>query len=167
MLSISRSSKFFNWSRNWPMPGSIPMISDIEPQLADLLHLLEEVVEGELAALAGELAGGLRACSWSKVFSACSIRVITSPWCRPPPPQQRRTSTTRAISAATGLGGRARHVGGSAERARVMVRKAIATAIDTIMTVDPVVGRHLTTHIRTGLTCSYETDPDQPATWEL
>jgi hypothetical protein len=49
----------------------------------------------------------------------------------------------------------------------VTVRKAIATAIDTITTADPVVGRHLATHIRTGFTCSYELDAAQPSTWEL
>ena len=57
--------------------------------------------------------------------------------------------------------GRARHVGGSAERARVTVRKAIATAIDTITTVDPVVGRHVATHIRTGPPAA--TRPIRPA----
>jgi hypothetical protein len=78
-----------------------------------------------------------------------------------------RAALLAEVSAATGLGGRARHIGGSAERARVTVRKAIVTAIDTITTADPVVGRHLATHIRTGFICSYETDLDQPATWEL
>jgi hypothetical protein len=78
-----------------------------------------------------------------------------------------RAALLAEVSAATGLGRRARHVGGSSERARVTVRKAIATAIDTITTADPVVGRHLATHIRTGFTCSYEPDLDQPATWEL
>ncbi len=78
-----------------------------------------------------------------------------------------RTALLAEVSAATGLGGRARHVGGSAERARVTVRKAIVTAIDTIATADPLVGRHLTTHIRTGYTCSYEPDGDRPSTWQL
>lgn len=71
------------------------------------------------------------------------------------------------LSAATGLGGRPRRVGGSAERARVTVRKAIATAIDVITAADSAVGRHLATHVRTGFTCSYEPDPDQPPVWEL
>jgi hypothetical protein len=78
-----------------------------------------------------------------------------------------RAALLAEVSAATGLGGRARPVGGSSERARVTVRKAIAAAIDTITTADPVVGRHLATHIRTGFTCSYQTDLDQPKTWEL
>jgi hypothetical protein len=78
-----------------------------------------------------------------------------------------RAALLAEVSAATGLGGRARLVGGSAERARVTVRKAIVTAIDTITTADPVVGRHLASHIRTGFTCSYEPDADQASTWEL
>ena len=59
MRSISRSSKFASWSRNWPMPGQHPQDLRHRAHLADLLHLLEEVVEGELAALAGQLGGGL------------------------------------------------------------------------------------------------------------
>ncbi|WP_148046604.1 hypothetical protein [Nocardioides pocheonensis] len=78
-----------------------------------------------------------------------------------------RAALLAEVSAATGLGGRARHVGGSAERARVTVRKAIAAAIETIKAADPVVGRHLATHVRTGFTCSYEPDADRSLTWEL
>ncbi len=78
-----------------------------------------------------------------------------------------RTALLAEVSAATGLGGRARRVGGSTERARVSVRKAIVAAIDTITTADPVVGRHLATHIRTGLICAYQPDPGQPSAWEL
>jgi hypothetical protein len=71
------------------------------------------------------------------------------------------------MSAATGLGGRLRTSGSGAERARVTVRKAIATALDTIHSADPVVARHLTTHVRTGLRCSYQPDPDVPVEWRL
>ena len=78
-----------------------------------------------------------------------------------------RTALLAEVSAATGLGGRARQVGGSAERARVTVRKAIAAAIEVITAADPVVGRHLTTHVRTGFTCCYEPDPDLSVAWEL
>ena len=78
-----------------------------------------------------------------------------------------RAALLSEISAATGLGGRARRVGGSAERARVTVRKAIVAAIDTITTADPVVGSHLATHIRTGFACSYQPNTNRPTTWEL
>jgi len=78
-----------------------------------------------------------------------------------------RKALLAEVSAATGLGGRARQVGGSAERARITVRKAIARAIDVIAEVDPVVGRHLAARVRTGFTCTYQPDTDQPATWNL
>ncbi|HET8615822.1 MAG TPA: hypothetical protein VFL94_09880 [Actinomycetales bacterium] len=58
-------------------------------------------------------------------------------------------------------------MGSSAERARVTVRKAIATALDVIHAADPVVARHLTTHVRTGARCCYEPDVDTPIEWRL
>lgn len=67
----------------------------------------------------------------------------------------------------TGLGGRPRTTGSSAERARTTVRKAIAGALDAIHAADPVVARHLTTYVRTGLRCCYEPDPDLPVEWRL
>ena len=78
-----------------------------------------------------------------------------------------RTALLAEVSAATGLGGRARHIGGNAERARVTVRKAISTAIEVITAADPVVGRHLAAQVRTGFTCSYQPDADQPSAWDL
>jgi hypothetical protein len=78
-----------------------------------------------------------------------------------------REALLAEVSAATGLGGRLRTSGSGAERARVTVRKAIATALDTIHSADPVVARHLTMHVRTGLRCSYQPDPDVPVEWRL
>lgn len=78
-----------------------------------------------------------------------------------------REALLAEVSAATGLGGRLRTSGSGAERARVTVRKAIATALDTIHSADPVVARHLTLHVRTGLRCSYQPDPDVPVEWRL
>jgi tetratricopeptide (TPR) repeat protein len=78
-----------------------------------------------------------------------------------------RDALLAEVSAATGLGGRPRMTGSSAERARVAVRKAIATALDAIHGADPVVARHLTSHVRTGLWCCYEPDPDAPVEWRL
>jgi hypothetical protein len=49
----------------------------------------------------------------------------------------------------------------------VTVRKAIGTALDAIHSADPVVARHLITHVRTGVRCSYEPDPDAPVEWRL
>lgn len=71
------------------------------------------------------------------------------------------------IAAATGLHGRARTEGGSAERARVAVRKAIAAALDRIDADDPGTARLLRTCVRTGSACRYEPDPDAPVEWDL
>lgn len=78
-----------------------------------------------------------------------------------------RKALLEQVAAATGLGGHARVTGRSAERARVTVRKAIGTALDAIHGADPVVARHLTMHIRTGVRCCYEPDPDAPIDWQL
>ncbi|KAA1416892.1 hypothetical protein F0U44_17040 [Nocardioides humilatus] len=78
-----------------------------------------------------------------------------------------REALLAEVSAATGLGGRARVTGSGAERARVTVRKAIATALDAIHAADPVVARHLTTYVRTGLRCCYEPDPESAVDWRL
>jgi len=78
-----------------------------------------------------------------------------------------RDALLAEVSAATGLGGRRRTSGSGAERARVTVRKAIATALDAIHGADPVVARHLTARVRTGLRCCYEPDPDAPVEWRL
>ena len=78
-----------------------------------------------------------------------------------------RAALIAEVGAATGLGGRPRTTGSSAERARVTVRKAVASAIEAVHAVDPVLARHLTTHVRTGLRCRYEPDPDAPVEWRL
>lgn len=78
-----------------------------------------------------------------------------------------RDALLAEVSAATGLGGRPRTAGSGAERARVTVRKAIATALDAIHRADPVVARHLTARVQTGLRCSYQPDPDAPVEWRL
>jgi hypothetical protein len=59
------------------------------------------------------------------------------------------------LSAAAGLDGNPRHVGSSAERARVAVTKAISTAIERIAAVDPDLGRYLADTVHTGAECCY------------
>jgi 3-oxoacyl-ACP reductase-like protein len=71
------------------------------------------------------------------------------------------------VAAATGLSGRLRTSGGSAERARVAVKKAIASAITAITEVDPALGRLLRDTIRTGASCCYAPDPSRPVRWVL
>jgi hypothetical protein len=78
-----------------------------------------------------------------------------------------RDALLEQVASATGLGGRRRQVGGSAERARVAVRKAIAAAIARVDDVDAATGRLLHDTIRTGTVCTYEPDPHRPVRWEL
>jgi hypothetical protein len=58
-------------------------------------------------------------------------------------------------------------MGGTAERARVAVRKAIASALDRIDAADPATARLLRRTMHTGSVCRYEQDPDTPVDWLL
>jgi hypothetical protein len=78
-----------------------------------------------------------------------------------------RDAIVAELRAATGLGGRTRTTGGTDERARVAVRKAIAAAISKIAEIDGSLARLLTDTVATGSVCRYEPDPDRPATWLL
>lgn len=78
-----------------------------------------------------------------------------------------RDALLAEVSAGTGIGGRPRTTGSGAERARVTVRKAIAGALEAIHAADPVVARHLTARVRTGVRCCYQPDPDAPVEWRL
>jgi hypothetical protein len=78
-----------------------------------------------------------------------------------------REALLRELAGATGLGGRPRSLGGTAERARVAVRKAIAAALDRIGAEDPATARLLRRTIHTGSVCRYEQDPDRPVDWLL
>jgi hypothetical protein len=80
---------------------------------------------------------------------------------------QEREALLDQLRAATGLGGRARVAGGTHERARVAVRKAIAAAIDRVAALDPSLGRLLADTVTTGATCRYTPDPDRPIRWVL
>jgi hypothetical protein len=78
-----------------------------------------------------------------------------------------REALLAQVAEATGLAGRLRAPGGSRERARIAVRKAIAAAVDRIGAADPALGRLLRDTVRTGGTCSYEPDPGRPVRWML
>ena len=69
------------------------------------------------------------------------------------------------LRTAAGLGGRKRHAGASSERARIAVRKAIATALTQIDEHAPDVARLLRDAIHTGVTCRYDPNPDYPVRW--
>jgi hypothetical protein len=69
------------------------------------------------------------------------------------------------INRSLGLGGRSRVVGGSGEKARVAVKKAITVAVDRIATVDEQLAQHLRSSLRTGARCSYEPADGDVVEW--
>ena len=74
---------------------------------------------------------------------------------------------TAELAAAVGLGGRDRRVASSAERARLMVTKAIRAALHKLRDNHPTLGHHLATSISTGTFCTYTPDPTAPLSWQL
>ncbi|MFI5915325.1 hypothetical protein [Dactylosporangium sp. NPDC051541] len=80
-----------------------------------------------------------------------------------------RAAIEAHLRSVTGLGGRARESGSTAERARVAVRKAIVGALAKLAEVQPELARHLYEHVSTGAVCRYEPDADPAAavTWLL
>lgn len=76
-----------------------------------------------------------------------------------------RDALVAELAAATGLGGRRRATGGSQERARVAVKKAISAALDALRSAAPPLAAHLGAHVSTGLSCRY--DPDPEVVWHL
>jgi hypothetical protein len=64
------------------------------------------------------------------------------------------------LSRAVGLGGRDRHAGSIAERARLNVTRANRAAIARIEQVLPEVSADLRRGVRTGTYCSYRPEPD-------
>jgi hypothetical protein len=68
------------------------------------------------------------------------------------------------LSAAYGLGGRIRQLGGRHEQARKNVTNAIRYTLTRIEQVHAALGRHLRSTIKTGLFCSYR--PEHPTAWD-
>ena len=69
------------------------------------------------------------------------------------------------LSAAFGVGGRARQSGSAAERARSAVAWRVRAAIKRIRALHPELGRHLDNAVRTGVWCSYR--PEAPVAWRI
>lgn len=78
-----------------------------------------------------------------------------------------RDALLAEVRAATGLGHRQRRFSSSHERARVAVRKAVASTIDRIDRHDTAVGRILRDSIHTGGVCRYDPDPGRRVVWLL
>jgi predicted ATPase len=67
------------------------------------------------------------------------------------------------LTMASGLGGRARHAGGSADRARSAVTQRIRATVRRLEELNPGLGRHLRATVHTGTWCAYR--PDTPVRW--
>lgn len=76
-----------------------------------------------------------------------------------------RSFLVAELARASGLGGRARVTGGSAERARTSVTRTIRYAIRSLADEHPEAAAHLDARIRTGSYCWYEPDPAAPVHW--
>jgi class 3 adenylate cyclase/tetratricopeptide (TPR) repeat protein len=81
--------------------------------------------------------------------------------------EEERAFLLAEIRRATGLGGRARSTGSTAERARVNVTRNLKRALDQIQRAAPIAGAHLAASIRTGLQCRYEPAPGGPMSWRV
>jgi hypothetical protein len=81
--------------------------------------------------------------------------------------REEREFLERELARALGLGGRERRAGSAAERARLNVTRALASAVRKLGAEDPDLGEHLTATIRTGLFCCYTPDPRRPVAWSL
>ena len=79
--------------------------------------------------------------------------------------QAERDALLDEVRAATGLGDRTRTTGSTAERARVTVRKAIASAIARIEPHDAALARLLRDTVHTGGSCRYDPDPNREVSW--
>jgi tetratricopeptide (TPR) repeat protein len=72
---------------------------------------------------------------------------------------------TEQLTAAYGLGGRARTADNPTERVRKAVANRIKDSLRRISEQHPALGRHLTNAVRTGTYCSYR--PERPTAWDL
>jgi hypothetical protein len=74
---------------------------------------------------------------------------------------------TNELSRALGLGGRSRHAGSIAERARLNVMRAVRSAMQRIASADTQLGAHLEATIHTGIVCVYTPDPRVDIAWRV
>jgi predicted ATPase len=72
---------------------------------------------------------------------------------------------THELSRALGLGGRSRHAGSIAERARLNIVRAVRSAMQRIASADADLGGHLDATIHTGTVCAYTPDPRVDIAW--
>ena len=123
-----------------PREGSLGEVIDAQARAAYRARLAELESELDAADAAGDIGRSARM-------------------------QAERDALIEQLSAAYGLGGRARRTGGSAERARTAVTGRIRDAVRRLEAAHPELGRHLSRAVRTGAFCVY--DPDPPARWDV
>lgn len=81
--------------------------------------------------------------------------------------QRDRDYLVAELTRAVGLGGRARTVGGTSERARTSVARSLRYSLRRLGEAHPDLGAHLDRTVRTGTYCSYDPDPLTPVVWEV
>jgi hypothetical protein len=72
----------------------------------------------------------------------------------------------RELSRAVGIGGRARHAGSAAERARLNVTRAVKSALRRIAESNPELAAHLGATVHTGTVCVYSPEYRAPR-WRI
>ncbi|HEU5038594.1 MAG TPA: hypothetical protein VFT70_16430 [Nocardioides sp.] len=125
------------------------------PRSADLGPVLDEATRRSFRARLVELDAEIEeADAWSD--TGRSERAVLE-----------REALLDELGRATGLAGRDRRSGATAERARTAVRKTIAAALARIERHDPTFARLLRDTVRTGTVCVAEPDPSRPVEWVL
>jgi hypothetical protein len=79
--------------------------------------------------------------------------------------QRDREYLLAELGRAVGLGGRNRSVGGTTERARTSVTRALRYALARLAEHQPAVAAHLEQSVHTGTYCVYTPDPLMPLRW--
>lgn len=164
-----------------PHPGGLWLVGRegatfVLPRMRGLahLHVLLEHPDSDVDALT--LAGGVVEQGELEVLDDESRRFLRARLARldaeladgvHPELADERDAIASYLATGTGLGGRRRLTGSSAERARVAVRKAIVAALARIAETDPWLARHLHERVRTGFGCRYQSDPDHAVRWIL
>ena len=115
--------------------------------------MLDAQARGEYRERLKDLRAGLEeATRWSDAGRAARLR-------------EEIDMLTEQLSAAYGIGGRARKAGDTADRARKAVTSRIRETIARIGKEHGALGLHLDNAIRTGLFCSYQ--PDRSPDWNV
>jgi tetratricopeptide (TPR) repeat protein len=70
--------------------------------------------------------------------------------------EHERSMLGRELARAVGLGGRGRRAGDPSERARINVQRRLRDVLDRVLQLDPVLGRHLDLHVKTGTFCTWK-----------